>query len=366
MASFPLLSSVLSERRAKQLASTVEVLEKAVENGAIPNSVFNDCKSDVARILDDGWNSLVREPFFYAGKYKELGEDLEKVLEINRSAIHIAKQAAKVAAGAKKINKEDHPAVKAAMSYFTEAVPLAALLLKAKELIVKRVPKAPEPTAKERYSAPSSNTEETNMVKGILEQIAEDSRGQLKASLKQRYIRYVTTFEEAQEKANEEGKSLLPYSMWRNTASRRVNMDAYEVTSACMEEKSVDGKRVAVRRPNWEQAIDAKVDSTTKEIEESFVFKNLGKLSSIISKKGAPTKAKVLGHEAHVGLNGRILFEFSDGSSFVVQNSTVLSFSVHGTPFLRYPLTFHRVVMPDGSKMGQPSEERMNTVWLAQ
>lgn len=366
MASFPLLSSVLTERRAGQLASTVDVLEKAIENGAIPNPVFNDSKAIIARVLEDGWNTIVREPFFYAGKFKELGDDLYTILDVHPTATHVAKQAAKVEAGAKKIAKEEHQAVKAAMSYFVEAVPLAALLLKAKDLIVKRAAAVVQPTAKERYSAPSSNTDETNMVKGILEQIAKDSRGQLKASLKQRYVRYVTTFEEAQEKAIEEGKTLKPYTLWRNAASRRINMDAYEVTSACTEEKLVDGKRIYVRRPDWEQAINAKVDTTAKEIEESFVYKNLGKLSSIISKKGKPSEAKVLGHEAHVGLNGRILFAFPDGSSFVVQNSTVLSFSVHGTPFLRYPLTFHNVVMPDGSKMSQPSEERMNTIWLEQ
>lgn len=365
MASFPLLSSVLTERRAKQLASAVEVLEKAIEDGAISNPSFNDCKADVARVLDDGWAAIVREPYFYAGKYRELGEDLYKVLDsVNTSAIHVVKQAAKVEAGAKKINEENHPAVKAAMSYLAEAAPLANLLLKAKELIVKRVPKTVEPTAKERYSAPSSNTDEINMVKEILEKIAEDSRSQLKASLKQQYVRYLTVFEESQEKANAEGKTLEPYSRWRR--ARSINMDAYEVTNACTEEKRIGGKSVYVRRADWEKIISAKVDSTAKEIEESFVFKNLGKLSSIISKKGTPTEAKVLGHEAHVGLNGRILFSFADGSSFVVQNSTVLSFSVHGTPFLRYPLTFHNVVMPDGSKMAQPSEERMNTVWLAQ
>lgn len=63
-------------------------------------------------------------------------------------------------------------------------------------------------------------------------------------------------------------------------------------------------------------------------------------------------------------LRGTLRFFFTDGSSFVVQNSVVWSHSIYGKAFNRFPLTFHDVIMPDGSKMPRPSEERMNTVFV--
>jgi hypothetical protein len=63
-------------------------------------------------------------------------------------------------------------------------------------------------------------------------------------------------------------------------------------------------------------------------------------------------------------LRGTLKFEFEDTSSFIVQNSVVWSHSVYGKQFMRFPLTFHSPIMPNGTVMPRPSEERMNTVFV--
>jgi hypothetical protein len=42
----------------------------------------------------------------------------------------------------------------------------------------------------------------------------------------------------------------------------------------------------------------------------------------------------------------------------------VWSHSVYGKQFMRFPLTFHSPIMPNGTVMPRPSEERMNTVFV--
>jgi hypothetical protein len=63
---------------------------------------------------------------------------------------------------------------------------------------------------------------------------------------------------------------------------------------------------------------------------------------------------------------GEIAFTFKDGSSFVVRNKTVFKFSQLGTPFEQYPTTFHKVILPNGKSMSQPSEKRMVEVFAGQ
>ena len=106
--------------------------------------------------------------------------------------------------------------------------------------------------------------------------------------------------------------------------------------------------------------------SDAQSIRDAFIHKNLKKLHAIVDGKGNPLSIEVVREFLRMsGLEGTLRVCFDDGSSFLARNSVVLSHSVHGTPFLRYPLTFHDVVLADGSRMGRPSEERMNTIFLA-
>lgn len=68
----------------------------------------------------------------------------------------------------------------------------------------------------------------------------------------------------------------------------------------------------------------------------------------------------------HVGrLSGTLVVEFADGSRFLVDNNVVYSSSVHNKAFVRFPLTFHNVILADGNRTKQPSEERMHSIFCA-
>jgi len=69
------------------------------------------------------------------------------------------------------------------------------------------------------------------------------------------------------------------------------------------------------------------------------------------------------------GLSGSIHFEFTDGSSFTVNNQAVMKFSSGGMwsgggkQFFQFPTTFHGIRFKDGTVKAMLSEEDMNEVW---
>lgn len=371
MANFPLISSAITERRVSQLKATVLELEAAVENGAIANTKFIEAKANVARILEESWDALINEKFTYGGRFRELPEAVYDLIGYTRPAAHTLAGFEKKFEAAVKKNNLDHAVIEAVRAYFKEAVPLAKLLMDAKELVVKKQPKAAEPTAKERYSKPMASDSAIEQVKALLLEITKQGRAELERSLTDQYNRYLSVFFDRQEKAIEEsGRRFGPFEAFRGSRSS-INMDAYEVVSFSTKETRVEDSRTSngtrskyVKADNADQKIAERVKTVADEIEEAFVYKNLAKIDTIVSAKGDYVSGKLVSHSIGSGLEGRIRFEFKDGAAFTVQNSVVYSHSVHGTPFMRYPLTFHDVRMPGGAKMSQPSEKRMNTVWL--
>lgn len=102
-------------------------------------------------------------------------------------------------------------------------------------------------------------------------------------------------------------------------------------------------------------------------IERRYLKKNIEKLSHIIDLKGNLTKIKELPTKKPSVKSGSgtvesgFSFEFEDGSSFKVVNKVITKYSFTGKQFEQFPMTFHDVKFPDGSKMKNPSEEKMVT-----
>lgn len=369
MAKFPLILSAVDDRRRARIEAAIADLE-AAPNGGIPNPKFIDAKSLVNDVLDKAWDKNVSEKFTYGGRWKELPEAVYDAVGWAHPTAH------NLAGLVKKVEKAkakhgDHASFAAAEAYFAEAVPLANLVNAAKDLIIKRQPKAAGETPKERYSKPRAADSAIEQVKGLLMEITKQGRAELERSLKGNYDWYLEVFFKRQEEAiAESGKRFGPYDAFRASRSS-INMDAYDIVSFCTKEVRVEDSRTQtgmrskyVKTDDADQKIADRVKKVADEIEEAFVYKNLAKIDTIVSAKGDYVSGKLLSHSIRSGLEGRIRFEFKDGAAFTVQNSVVYSRSVHGTPFMRYPLTFHDVLMPGGEKMPQPSEKRMNTVWL--
>jgi hypothetical protein len=124
------------------------------------------------------------------------------------------------------------------------------------------------------------------------------------------------------------------------------------------------GRYRSFERRGWPTAEYENGDNAAR-IREDFVYKNLEKIASIVEAKGNYNTGKVISREINLaGLTGTLSFDFKDGSSFVVQNSVVWVENSYGTQFNRFPLTFHNVMMAGGKKMGRPSEQRMNEVFV--
>jgi hypothetical protein len=106
-------------------------------------------------------------------------------------------------------------------------------------------------------------------------------------------------------------------------------------------------------KKDYKSIVGKMAKQSAKEAVESFVLKMKMKLSVIVGSKG-------IGVDVSGNSNrNTISFEFEDKSRFTVQNSIVLSYSVYGKPFYRYPTTFHNVILPNGDKLRNPSESKI-------
>ena len=107
--------------------------------------------------------------------------------------------------------------------------------------------------------------------------------------------------------------------------------------------------------------LDKFADEITKETIDGFIHKNVSKIAKIFERKSKISNHKVIYSKvSNAGLvDSRMVIEFEDKSKFTVYSSTEVSFSSKGKPFYRYPTRFTDVILSDGRKMSQPSEEKM-------
>ena len=112
---------------------------------------------------------------------------------------------------------------------------------------------------------------------------------------------------------------------------------------------------------NADEYLQKEAKQITQDMIDKFVLKNTNKLAEILTKKNNLKSVALRGANTSRGtIEGTLGLEFKDNSSFIVNSKLVYSYSVKGTPFSRYPTTFHNVRFPDGTRMtGRASEARM-------
>jgi hypothetical protein len=108
-----------------------------------------------------------------------------------------------------------------------------------------------------------------------------------------------------------------------------------------------DRKRI----PDWKEKIQREAEKVAKAEVDAFKYKMALKLGAIVDKKGG-AEIKVVGETVD---SNSIWFKFPDGSSFEIRTQQVLSHSVLGKLFARYPSTFHHVIDHEGTKIINPS-----------
>ena len=106
-------------------------------------------------------------------------------------------------------------------------------------------------------------------------------------------------------------------------------------------------------KSDYKSILKKMATQNAKEGVEKFVYKMKMKLSVIVGGRG-------IGVNVDGNHNRNTMsFEFEDGSKFTVKNGIVLSYSIYGKPFYRYPTTFHDVILPNGDKLRNPSEAKI-------
>lgn len=365
MTETPILIAHINERRAVALRSAVEALTAAQAAGSIPNPTYIGAKDTISRAVEEAWR-VVSEVKPRTGEMpRNVGEWIWALPTPYSGVATFARSLTK-----KLANHPDHPAivdfVKSARAFAAEIAPLGALITDLKDKTVKR---APAGSGEPKYVAPPATSEAMRRIHETLEGMVAEAHAGLVARFIEGDSKVVAAFRAAQE-ASEKGDTLSPHEHleakgWKNRYGRvEIDEDALrvllDVTVRQHDPRYVEPTRYLIS-PETDAIIERNARKSADAIRDRFVYKNVTKLDSIVEKKGNLRSAEVIGREVHLGgMTGTMRFVFEDGSAFTVKNAMVWSQSVHGRVFPRFPLTFHGVVLADGSPMRQPSEEKMN------
>jgi len=200
---------------------------------------------------------------------------------------------------------------------------------------------------KKPYTPSPGSSEQTMKVYGLLKEMTMDVR----ASQKTHLIEYMTdTVGRFQETLKTDVEA----------AKKMASRDPLIAMLWDREKKQISA--------NWQAKLEPIAEEQVEAMQNEFVYKNTGKLSPILTRKGGDFKCDVVGISTRHGtIEATLKFSFGDGSEFTVtqriEQSYVMTFRMsQPTYFYRYPTRFTNVRLPDGTKM-YPSEENMNEIF---
>lgn len=323
-------------------------LNDSIAKGALANVDHIELKQHFSRVLEALWEKHVAAPFFHGqGGKGTTPAELDDFYYGDATALH------RVEANLRKLNActVQHPALDAMRQVLAEFVPVAQRVTHLKECIVKRQVKTPEEREAEQRFVPTRATPAaTRHVWEVLTEVTARNERQLVEHLASQHEQRVEIFMKFGPQTRQ--KLLRHYE-------NRAAVDA-----ATMPRTSADQEYVL--RPDFNDALVALAHKEAGELRDSFIYKVISKLAPIVESKGNLASMREVGNTIQVGcLSGMLAIEFADGSRFKVDNNVVYANSIRGKLFARFPLTFHDVILADGSRMKQPSEERLHTIFCA-
>ncbi len=145
VADFPLMTKTASQmNRLARFEDAVQAFDEALELNEIRNSDYQDIKDTFGRIVERCWSDNVRQPFFYAGKYEDLPQEIREF----DWKVGLVSNLHNVIAASKKVEatKLQSPVIEAMRNVTREILPLAEASAKLKNLVVKG--RAPNPNPK--------------------------------------------------------------------------------------------------------------------------------------------------------------------------------------------------------------------------
>jgi len=340
---FPSITSELVPKHSLQFRECLDNLNRGLRQRQILNPAYNYMKQTFNSVVERAYEKTIQRPHV-RGKLDSMPRSYQDLYwDVSASSLHSCK------AALKKVNspKFEGEMIEAMRAFFKEVEPLIQAMDEVKGYVVKRDQLRAEmaEAKKSAYTPPSVDDVVKRAIYDVLSDITQRHYVRLVGYFKHSFESDIKRFLEGNV---EERKKLIanPYTRAGIVEMLDIQRDSFAV------------------RPDGKERLQVLAEREALSIQESFIFKNLRKLASIVEAKDNLDCIKEIGSTVDLGgLTGSLHIAFKDGSEFSVANSVVWSTSIYGKQFLRFPLTFHDVVMPNGEKMGMPSEERMNKIF---
>jgi len=349
---FPIVRKHIDGHRKKRFDSSVEKIAFFTKEKELTATELKDNKEGVNRAFEDAYGEFIRAKYFHSGKWESLPEEIRHDADISPAAHKTPGQLKKIAKFKKKI---DHPLLNDIEKFLKEIEAISADIVALKGMVVKK--KRAEVEKKEAVNASEKEIlshKDVKKVRKMLIQITKDVRSAVEKN-------YAAYYKSELDNWKEQHKPDDRKTMVGIVYSRKPHLRA--ILGAVVEEGKGRYEQVVVK--NWKSIFKKKAAKEADQMLEQFILKNTAKLGKIVAAKDNLKTIKMGNIETSMGVvEGGMDLVFKDGSKFIVINKVVGSYSKNGTPFYRYPTTFHNVKLPDGNKLGRPSEARMKKEFL--
>ncbi len=354
----------------QRLERALETWSDGLSDGSIENARFLDSKDVIARALETAWKVAPRDK-----------NAVDLLPDPHRNALDTlpAPNLANLEGRLKRVNKAPDSGTRETLQgLLTELTPLANAYAFLKANARKRQFKTEEEREGERFTPPTSSSQAVAQVRAILEQAIDRAYQGLVDHYQQANRRMIQTYLEAQTAALSDperaGKNYSPTTHFTHTDrhGRRGVTNPHGV-AFLSEVLGYDYENTAFARqaivykqtPETLTKSDQKAEKNAQDVRNQFLFKNLAKLTPVLEAKGDALfdQIREVGRFNLFNMEGEFALSFKDGASFHLRNAVVFVVNQLGTPFHRFPTTFHDVRLPGGEPMPSPSEERMHTVF---
>lgn len=350
---FPLIldANKLSPARLERYIDSLKRNAEYLEAGSIPNARHKEQADTLNRLADGAFEKSLSEPFAWSANFKFDPAVRELYNSMNSMSL------TQIGSSIKKLSKfmsarpelSEDPFIKTAVAVFAELNVIVQAADALKGIVHKKVMKSEkEREAEAKYIPPVADKAAFEQVEKTLIQVTDDLyQGLVDARIKM-------------------NTSVLDRAIFKSENGTRYDgFDEYEKRMLSLAAKSETGayrpKQKYLKKPDAEELVAKFSVKEADEIRDSFVLKNLQKLASIIDKKNNMASIEIVGRSVDLnGMEGTLKISFKDDSSFKVTNQVVLSQSVYGKLFYRYPLIFREVKRPNQEVQARSSEEEMN------
>lgn len=358
-----------NDQQLARLTDALSQWEAAQQRGFIENARFTESRQVISRALEDAWDSFHRDNEWICS----LDRPHQETLDGPRPTLSTIK------GRLKRVQKTpDSPLRDELEALLTEALVLSDAYDFLKQNARKKVFNTQ--SQEDKFTPPPSNSEAVKKVRRVLERAIDSAYQQLLERNKNRNRSIIAKYLQAQEKVMSDSGRTVGYSPKEHFTVRPGGRSRGYVSDPAavlllgkvLDRKYVPGSPMGSTvqysaSPASYKLSDEIAEKDTKLIRDQFLYKSLVKLTPILEAKGDDLfeSIKQVGDFSLQSMEGEFDVRFKDGSSFKLKNAVVFVVNQFQTHFCRFPTTFHDVVLPDGSIMSHPSEERMHKVFAA-